>query len=380
MLLRSRGTWTLFFEEVQWLACYQEVFIAELKHAWDNQFRNNDRLIVVLCGSSPSFMVGKVLKSSALYNRSMHELPLAPFTLSETRQFLAGKFSHQEVMDAYLSVGGVPEYLKFLKQDSSVMLALCKSSFTSGGFFSTERDRVFVSSLAANKHYATIVETLSRRRFATRPQIAARLKIDAGGSLTSLLTDLELCGFIGRYVPFNLGANAKLARYVVRDQFLQFYYKFIAAKRGAIAQGAFDDHPESALSSDTYYIWLGFAFERYCRANAHKLAQSLGFGAVSFRAGAFYNRATEKEDSNYQIDLVFDRGDRVLSLCEIKYQRGAVTKKVIQEFETKLALFPNPGKRSIHKVLIAAQGADAAVTKSGYFDRILTLDDIFEMG
>jgi AAA+ ATPase superfamily predicted ATPase len=356
----TQGTWTLFFEEVQWLACYEDTFVSELKYAWDNYFRYNDKLILVLCGSSPSFMIGKVLKSSALYNRSMHELPLEQFSLDETRQFLDGKYDHQEVMDAYLSVGGIPEYLKFLKTDSSVLLALCKS-------------------LASNKHYATIVEYLSKRRHATRTQIAARLEIETGGSLTALLTDLELCGFIERFTPFNLGENAKLARYAVRDRYLQFYYKFIDAKRGEIARGAFDRNPTAALASDTYYIWLGYAFERYCRANAHKLAQMLGFGAVGFHAGAFYNRATEKEDADYQIDLVFERNDRVFTLCEIKYLRGPASKKIIQEFEKKLDLFANPLKRSIQKVLIAAHGAETSVANSGYFDHILTLEDIFAM-
>ena len=104
----------------------------------------------------------------------------------------------------------------------------------------------------------------------------------------------------------------------------------------------------------------------------------LGFGAVGFQAGAFFNRSTVAEDPDYQIDLVLDRDDRVYTLCEIKYLREPVTEKVIAEFARKLVLFPNPRKRSIQKVLIAAQGAESAVVNSGYFDRILTLDDFFQ--
>jgi uncharacterized protein len=375
----ARGVCTLFFEELQWLADYNERFVSEFKHVWDNKFRHNDKLLVVLCGSSPSFMIGKVLHSSALYNRSMHELPLLPFSLPETHQFLGPRYGDQEVMDAYLTVGGIPEYLRYIRQDSSVFLSLCQHAFTRGGFFSTERDRVFVSSLARNAHYGKIVDFLSRRKFASRMQIAGHLKSDSGGSLSDLLIDLALCGFVERFNPFNLAETSKLARFAVRDPYLQFYYKFIGPKRLSIERGAFNRSPAAALASHTYYTWLGYAFERYCRSQQQALAALLGFGAVSFSGGPFYNRATEHQAPGYQIDLVFDRSDRVFTLCEVKYLRVPATTKVAEEFEKKLALFPNPRNRSVHKVLISACGADKGLAASGYFDRIVTLQDIFEV-
>lgn len=84
----KKGIWTLYFEEVQWLADYKDKFISELKYFWDNHFRHNQKLILVLCGASPSFMVNNVLHSKALYNRSLYETSLKEFSLAETRQFL----------------------------------------------------------------------------------------------------------------------------------------------------------------------------------------------------------------------------------------------------------------------------------------------------
>jgi AAA+ ATPase superfamily predicted ATPase len=75
----KKGIWTLYFEEVQWLADYKDKFISELKYFWDNHFRHNQKLILVLCGSSPSFMVNNVLHSKALYNRSLYEIALKEF-------------------------------------------------------------------------------------------------------------------------------------------------------------------------------------------------------------------------------------------------------------------------------------------------------------
>ena len=141
----EKGEWTLYFEEVQWLAQYKTGFISELKFAWDNYFRSNHQLIVILCGSSPSFMINQVAHSKALYNRSQHEIALEPFDLNETKQYLK-KMSIRNVMDAYLTVGGIPVYLERLAQQSSVLLSLCKNAFAKNGFFVGEYERIFISS------------------------------------------------------------------------------------------------------------------------------------------------------------------------------------------------------------------------------------------
>ncbi len=177
----AKGKWTLYLEELQWLASYGNELITDLKYVWDNSLRYNKNLILVLCGSSPSFMLNHVLKSRALYNRSEHEIHLQEFDFPETKKFLGKKRSAREIMDAYLTVGGVPEYLKYVNRDSSVHLGLCRNSFTSGGFFSREYERIFTSSLAKNIHYKKIISFLSKKKFATRTDILRHLKIRSGG-------------------------------------------------------------------------------------------------------------------------------------------------------------------------------------------------------
>ena len=117
-----------------------------------------------------------------------------------------------------------------------------------------------------------------------------------------------------------------------------------------------------------------------CRKNHRLFAKILGFEAVRYKSGAFFNRGTEAEKPGYQIDLIYDRDDKVYTICEIKYLQSKVTPKIIEEFEKKLALFPNLKNRTIHKVLITTEGADYPLTNYGYFDRVITLRDIFEAG
>lgn len=370
------GCCTLYFEELQWLANYSDNFISEFKYIWDNFLRHNKQLIVILCGSSPSFMLTHVVKSRSLYNRSQYEIPLKPFNLKETKQLLS-KRSHKEILEAYLTVGGIPEYLKRINKHSSIFIGLCNNSFTSSAPFLHEYEKIFISNLASNKDYKKIVDFLSKRRFSTRQEISKHLKITSGGTLTTLLQDLTMCGFIKHYTPFNLDENSLLARYSIHDPYLQFYFKFIHPIRHSIEQGDYNDNPTSAIKMDNYYKWLGFAFERFCRDNHALFAKLLGFQDVKYRSGVFFNKKTNEADPGFQIDLIFDRADGVYTICEAKYVNVKVSSHVITDFENKIALFPNLKNNTIQKVLIASNGADSGLTKRHYFDRIVTLDDIF---
>jgi AAA+ ATPase superfamily predicted ATPase len=370
------GKWTVYFEEVQWLAGYEDDFISELKFAWDNYFRHREGLLVILCGSAPSFIVNHVLFSKSLYNRSQHELHLKEFGLTETMQFLSPR-SRREVMDAYLTVGGIPEYLKWCKTSSSTFTSICKNAFTPDSFFSREHERIFVSSLADNKHYRAIIQFLASVRFATREEILNHLKLSSSGTLSALLKDIELCGFIEKYTPYNLNEESHLSRYCISDHYMQFYYKFIKPIDSEIQRGFFQENPASAIKMDAYQKWLGFAFERFCRRRHQLVAKVLGFHGIHYCAGAFYNKKTQKDEPGFQFDLVLDRDDRVITLCEMKYAQAKIGIGVIEEFERKLELFPNQKKKTIQKVLVTTEGASDSLVTRHYFDHVITLDDLF---
>ncbi|MDQ2993831.1 MAG: ATP-binding protein [Pseudomonadota bacterium] len=372
----QQGQWTIYFEEVQWLADYNDNFISDLKYAWDNYFRYNNDLIVILCGSAPSFMINQVAHSKALYNRSQHEIALEQLTLSEAKLFLK-KRSDREVMDAFLTVGGIPLYLEKLKESSSVFLSLCEHAFTKKSFFSVEYKSIFVSSLSNNPHYKQIVEFLSKKKYATRDGILKHLKLVSGKNVTELLVDLELCGFITKYAPYNLAENSMLSRYAIQDNYLQFYNNFIRPISKDIEVGKFTKDPSSAIKIESYLKWLGFSFERFCRRYHYIIANILGFSGVHYLSGTYYNRALAKNKPNFQIDLLFDRDDNVVTICEIRYTKNPVTASVIEEFERKVELFQNPQNKTIHRVLISASGADDSVKNQAYFDKIVTLQDIF---
>ncbi len=371
------GTWTLYFEELQWLAQYRPNFVAALKYVWDNYFRHNKKLIIILCGSSPSFMINEVVKSRALYNRSQYEIPLRELTIIEAKKMLP-QHSDREVMDAYLTVGGMPEYLLRFGSKKSVYITLYRESFMSGAFFSKEADRVFTSSMSDSKHYKKIIQYLSRKKFSTRNEILKHLKLKSGGEITDVLHDLEVCGFIDKYTPFNLASTSTLARYCITDSYLQFYFKFIQPIEKDIANGDYDQYPDQVLKMVTYQQWLGYAFERFCRKYHRIIASMLGFRSVQYKSGAYFKRGIIEENSGFQIDLLFDREDKVITICEIRYSQSKISVKVIDEFEKKLENFPNPKHKTIERVLITINGADESLKRRAYFDVVLTLEDFLK--
>lgn len=372
----SKGKWTLYLEEVQWLAEYKNELISDLKYVWDNAFRYNPELLIVLCGSSPSFMRNQVVHSKALYNRSIYELNLREFSPIEASELLKNR-SIREVMDAYLTVGGIPEYLKRIHAHSSLQIGICEESFKKDSYFSNEKKRIFISSFATNIYYQEIIDYLSQVKFASKQEIEKCLHTKGGGNLTNVLRDLESCGFIERYVPYQMESNSHLVRYCIADSYLRFYFKFIAPLYERIQQGDFNRNPLHALNKESYQKWLGLSFERFCRQHSQIIAGIIGFSAVRYKSGAFFNRKTIKQQSGYQIDLIFDRADHVLTICSIKYTQAKIGTEVIEEFENQLKLFPKFESKTMEKVLISASGATDALVDRAYFDRIITLEDIF---
>ena len=369
----SRGNVTLYFEEVQWLSSYKDDLIVDLKYAWDNYLKQNDRLILILCGSAPSFLIDKVVMSKALYNRSNYTFPIGELTIKDVRDLMGPSISKENALDAYLSVGGIPEYVKYLTSESSVYLSLCRHAFLPGGFFVDEADRVFVSSLANNPHYKAIVGYLARHGARSKSEVIKDLRIPLGGAATRVFGDLKQSGFIDSFASLKHGHPGRNARYFLADNYLNFYYSFIHSQVRDISSRRFARNPNAAMPIQSYRQWLGYSFERYCLTRAHQLAATMGFAAVRYDYGPMY----KPDGAKAQIDLAFRRADKVLTICEIKYQADPVGMDIAHEFERKVGLIASNRRESIQRVLIAPGGVTPNVRSGGYFDVILGLDDIF---
>jgi uncharacterized protein len=357
----------VYLEELQWMADYQDDLVADLKYVWDNLLQKKTRLTLILCGSSPSFLVRNVMHSKALHNRSQWEIPVHELPFIDALELLRNK-GELEQLDGYLAVGGIPEYLKKLRSYSSVYLSLANHAYTVGGYFLHEAERVFVSGLADRPGYRAVIECLAKRGSMTKNQVLAQISESSGGGAKDLFEDLKMSGFIYPYSPMELGKVSRDCRWMIRDAYLQFYFRLIAPKKAAVERGEYQRDPTQALSHTEYRKWLGLALERFCIFHHRAVASALGFAGVEYNVGPFYVRNQPKSG---QLDLVFERKDRVITVCEVKYTSTPPSKEIVRPFEESLKLLPLGKKTSIQRVLISPTGCSEALLASGSFDQVI---------
>lgn len=370
----SKGEVTVFLEELQWLANYNTSLVAELKYVWDNYLQKNPKLILVLCGSAPSFMIDEVLRSKALYNRSLHEIALKPLSVLETKYYFGKGCSEYSALESHLLVGGIPEYLKYLRNGSSTYLSFCKNAFSPDAFFVDEPNRLFVSSLSKKPYYRDVIELIGRSGIISREEILARLKLSSGGNITKILNDLEACTFINPLRSFDSSVRSKLVRYEVADPFLRIYYKFIEKRISQIRAGAFKADFTRPMSLRDLSQALGYSFEYYCRSNAHLIANELSFAAVDYQAGPLLSRDIR---NGVQLDLVFLRKDRVITVCELKYLSVPVGPNHVKDFRARVGKLNLSPKQRLETVLVAPGGVTDSLRAAGIFDRFIGLETFF---
>jgi AAA+ ATPase superfamily predicted ATPase len=367
----------IILDEFQWLANYRYECVAELKMIWDQYLVQQPQTRLVLCGSIASFMIGKVIRSKAMYGRTDQVIHLQEFHLPESRVMLQ-EHGRDEVMEAQMMVGGVPLYLDLLRGSPSIHAAMEETAFRPHGYFVEEYERIFTSHFGRNADYSAIVQALAKQPYGmSRKQLIKAAGVTAGGSLSEHLFNLETAGFIRSVTSVDRGPDARAVRYLLTDAYLRFYYAFIRPNRKKIASASGDIFARIA-QSPRYRSWMGRAFENLCLQHSGRIAECLGFSGIDYSVGPYFRSADAVADG-VQIDLLFDRADNTLTLCEMKYQRAAVDAKVVEEVERKVAVLESrcPGK-TIQKVLVSRSAMTAGVERQSYFYRHIAATELLE--
>ncbi len=369
----------VFFDEFQWLAEMGSGFVALFKYYWDNRFKKNRRLRFVLCGSISSFMVKKVLRSKALYGRVDTEINLRPLSVFEGRQLLEAQYasmrrSPEEILQIHMVLGGIPQYLEELNPKLSLIQNLNEYAFKAQGYFFQEYGRLFISHFSDSPVYEKILLHLAKG-LDTSDGIAKACGMATGGSLSQKISDLELAGFIRRDIPVHKEIKSKIVRYALDDEYLHFYYRFILPHAAAILAGKIS--MTSLMVGLAYSQWQGYAFERLCVKNAESIARALRFSGIHYKYGPWFQRRGDQKNGA-QVDLLFERMDRVVTICEMKYVFQGNASKLVADFEKKAAVvmeaYPSYG---IQKVLVLGKkNAMASMVKKN-FDHVLFAEDIF---
>ncbi|MBF0492529.1 MAG: hypothetical protein HQM15_07090 [Deltaproteobacteria bacterium] len=366
----------LFLDELPYMANRQQELISALKWAWDNLWQDKAHFSLVLCGSIASFMIHKVLRASALYGRISLEICLKPLSVPEVQQFFGTSFSLREICNLYMTCGGIPAYLQRFPKTKPLPQSIAQLSFCKDGYFVEEFDRLFKDVFLEEKIYKKIILTLAKNRDLKIPELVADLDISGGGGVSDYMDNLESAGFVKSIIPWDKSDDSKLLRYRLEDEYLFFFFKFIHPNLRKIRDNTHLQWGLDLLRSRTHMAWAALAFERLCLKHVPFIARALGIEPLIQNSGPYFRKADNVREG-VQIDLMFVRHDPVITLCEIKYQEGLVGKGIIPEIERKVAILGKTSKR-IEKVLITTMGMTKDLAESGYFSKVLLLEDLFE--
>jgi len=365
----------IVFDEFQWMANYRREIVTELKPVWDQYLSKIEGLSLILCGSIASFMTTKVIKSNAFFGRIDLMIHLKSFSIDETKKMLKGK-GLQEIIEAHLLTGGVPKYLELLNDKSSIHLGMNQLAFEKTGYLFTEYERIFTSHFGHNPDYETIIKVLSEYPAGLFRKDIARLgKLEIGGLLTEHLNNLEAAGFIQAETPIDKAVNSRLIKYCLSDAYLRFYFTFIRPKTKAINLSTDNDIFGMIRQSGHYYNWMGKSFEYFCHEHAARIAQFLGFSGINYTYGSYF-RNSIKNRPGVQVDLIFNRSDNVITLCEINYRLKTVGIDIIDEVEQKIDKIRDTfHNKTFQKILITLRAPSKRLLDTGYFYKVISIED-----
>jgi len=361
----------IVLDEFQWMANYRSPIISDLKMVWEQYLSHIRGVSLIMCGSIASFMLKNVVRGSGLYGRTDRVIHLREFSLSESTQMLPD-YGIEELLDAYMILGGIPKYQELLHGYPSLYLAIEDIAFRENGFLVDEFDRIFVSHFGRNEDYARIIGVLAAHPYGLcRKALSEAANIDLGGGMTRNLADLESAGFIRCIRPIGRPVNTRLIKYTLSDAYLRFYYSLMRPEMTAIRSGISTLRFASLVQKSAFHGWRGRAFEVTCTHHAPMIAKALGFHGIEYSFGPYFRSAT-RDTKGLQVDLVFDRADNVLTLCEMKCSRNPIGKTVVDEMEKKAALlreaFPN---KTVQNVLVYHGSITRSVSQSPYIYRAL---------
>jgi len=366
----------LFIDELSWMDTHASGLIPALEYFWNSWASARKDICFIICGSTSSWIINKIVKNKGgLHNRIDYKIPLRPFTLSECEQYMKSrmvKMSRKQLIEGYMVMGGVPFYWKAVQKGLSMSQNIDRNFFNRDGEFYEEFDALYGSLFNRPDGYIKVVKLLSGKRSGlTRNELIESGKFVDNGKFGQILKDLENCGFIRSYSA--IGKVKKDTIYQLIDPFTIFYYEFLCGNTYKDSQ--FWSHN---LNKPIYHTWCGLSFERVCMLHAQQIKIALGISGVI--SGVFSWRSTNSKPG-VQIDMLIDRDDDVIDICEMKYTstvwnmqaadlESILYKEDVFKKETGTA-------KTIHKVLVSANGVKRN-ENSDEMQNIITLDDLFK--
>jgi len=367
----------IFLDELPWLSSHKSGFLKGLSYFW-NSWAVHQNIVVVICGSAASWMIQKVVHhKGGLHNRITRHLYLQPFTLAETHLYFKAKkinLDYYQILHLYMAMGGVPHYLNEVKNKLSAVQNVDQICFSINGLLYDEFSKLFGALFNNSENHVKVVRALAKKIVGlTRSEIISSSKLADGGGLSKVLEELEQAGFIQKYYPFNKLKKDRLYR--LSDEYSLFYIRFIEKNKRSGKSSW-----QQLSQTQSYKSWSGYAFESICLKHIDQIKKALGISGIYSQSSSYYRKGKGSE-KGLQIDLLIDRNDQVINLCEMKFYQAKVklTKAMEKKMRERMRDFQLATKTNKHLslVLITTFGLEENGDGQDLFAGVVTLDDLF---
>lgn len=370
----------VFLDEFPWLHTPKSNFLEAFDHWWNSFASKRNYLKVVICGSAASWMIDKVVEAKGgLHNRVTQTIRLMPFSLRETEDYLKSQgtvLDRYQVLQLYMSTGGIPHYLQHIIPGESAAQSIDRICFTKDGPLFKEFTLLYESLFEHASQHESVIRVLATKGAGlTRQEIIEQTRLSSGGTISRILKELEESGFIQPYTPFQKTNDTV---YKLSDEYSLFYLKFIEGTRVSgpgtwIAQ----------FTNQSYKSWSGIAFESVCQKHIKQIKNALKIGAMKVGISSWkYIPARNSKIKGAQIDLLLDRNDNIINLCEIKFSKDqfVIGKDYADELDNKIKMFKNETKTksTIFPTMITTYGVKKNNYYIGRIQNEVDMQDLFE--
>lgn len=376
---KREGKIVVFLDEMPWMNTARSGFLSALEYFWNQYGSRMPNLLLIACGSASTWMQKKLLQAhGGLHNRATQRMHLKPFTLAETEAFCKYKkltLSRYQIIQIYMVMGGIPFYLNELGKGKSAPQLIDEICFNEQGLLYSEYEYLFASLFKNPDNHSVLVEALAAHpQGLTRTKIVKITKISEGGTINRILEELENSGFILRQLPFK--KKKKDTIYRLYDLYCLYYLKFIRPNKPSV-KGTW----LTLFNTSSFKAWSGYAFENICTMHIEQIKKALGISGV-FSKTLAWKFVGNDELPGAQIDLIIDRKDQVINLCEAKFsdKEYVLTKEYTQKLRRKKLIFEQATKTK-KSILTTLLSTYPALQNKYYFDEIqseVTMDALFE--
>jgi uncharacterized protein len=377
-LPKRKSKYVIFIDEMPWLDTAKSDFISALEFFWNQHISKMDNVLLIACGSASSWIRKNLINArGGLYNRITQRMKLMPFNLYETEVFLRSrgiKLPQYQILELYMVMGGIPFYLKDIEKGMSTQQLIDKICFSPQGLLYDEYAQLYYALFKNAAQHIAIIEALAAHpQGMTQSGLYAATKSSAGAIATQLEELIE-CDFISLFPPFL--NKKKEAIYKLTDLYSLFYLKFIKPNKGTGTKIW-----EQLSQQNTYTAWSGYAFENICMMHTYQIKSALGIRGV-YTEHSSWKFIGNDELPGAQIDMIIDRADQIIHLCEAKFTKNsyAISKSYAAQLRLKETVFrgATKTKKATFTTLLTTY---PALKNEYYLEKIeseVTMDKLFE--